>query len=291
MVLVRSAPETQWTGLRSRISKCDLTNFGDKLVALSGIVHSIQSITGDQYLAGLWREELENQLCQWVSDPRQRPGYRAPSWSWTAIDGQIVPNGPAGKPFGDGSLYVHVLSVSIIHSGKDIFGALLHGTLSLQCDLIFSGTVAAEDVARAKRPPCPTNHRILCDHERGKLFCSLDQAGRLLPFHLDCVEQKDSRLGQTVYFLPISTDINCFSYYNSKSGLDTIIDCGIVLEQVHVAWNRYRRIGLFQLRARQHVDEVCDVPYCAYMKDYVRFKEVAQEYLSLRSEGLAMNIV
>lgn len=291
LVLVRSSPETQWTELKSRYSKCDLTNSGDKLVALSGIVHSIQSTTGDQYLAGLWREKLEEQLCWWVSDPRQRPEYRAPSWSWTAIDGPIVPNPPAGKPFGGGSLSVRVLSVSVMHPGKDIFGAVLHGTLSLQCDLILSGTVAAEDMARAKRPPCPTNHRIPCDHERGKLFCSLGQAGHLLPFHLDCVEQKDSRLGQTVYFLPIRTDINRFSYYNNKTELDTIIDCGIVLEKVNVAWNRYRRIGFFQLRARQHIDDVCDVPDCAYMKDYIRFKDVAEEYLSCTSGGLTVNIV
>lgn len=48
----------------------------------------------EQYLAGLWRDHLAFGLTWAVSGSRQpRPAYRAPSWSWASVDGEMVHKG------------------------------------------------------------------------------------------------------------------------------------------------------------------------------------------------------
>jgi hypothetical protein len=73
-----------------------LTMSGDKLVALSGIADEAQELLKDDYLAGLWRRTLLEELI-WVADDehpgsslRFRPNeYRAPSWSWASLEGRV----------------------------------------------------------------------------------------------------------------------------------------------------------------------------------------------------------
>ncbi|KAE8447348.1 hypothetical protein EG329_010906 [Mollisiaceae sp. DMI_Dod_QoI] len=72
----------------------NLTYTSDKLPALSGYVlyaRHIHSLTGDIYLAGLWKNDIMSQLLWWINirstatNPRPST-YRAPSWSWASTD-------------------------------------------------------------------------------------------------------------------------------------------------------------------------------------------------------------
>jgi len=69
----------------------NLTYTSDKLPALSGYARHIHSLTGDTYLAGLWKNEIMSQLLWWINirsttiNPRPST-YRAPSWSWASTD-------------------------------------------------------------------------------------------------------------------------------------------------------------------------------------------------------------
>lgn len=75
-------------------SKCQITREEDKLVAISGMAQRMHQVTNDIYLAGLWRSSLPyNLLWSVLSHIRaSRPiKYRAPSWSWAALEGQIMP--------------------------------------------------------------------------------------------------------------------------------------------------------------------------------------------------------
>jgi len=78
-------------------TKRKLTHESDRLPAISGVAKEIQLQTGDEYLAGLWRQDLSHELL-WKVDylfaakdsTWHRPAkYRAPSWSWAAIEGPI----------------------------------------------------------------------------------------------------------------------------------------------------------------------------------------------------------
>lgn len=82
-----------WNSLVREYSNCALTIPDDRLPAFSGVADLFQEVTGDRYLAGLWRSNLLHLLDWWVDQPRSRASenYRAPSWSWASVDGPIRP--------------------------------------------------------------------------------------------------------------------------------------------------------------------------------------------------------
>lgn len=85
-----------WANIVRDFSERSLTYAADKLVALSGVARVVQTqLGGDEYLAGLWRSDLLLGLCwsaaQTPHDYHARPEeYRAPSWSWAAVDGAVT---------------------------------------------------------------------------------------------------------------------------------------------------------------------------------------------------------
>ena len=76
-----------WNDIVQHYTKCNLTMSKDKLVAISGIVKRLQPVFKTDYLAGLWRDDLLEQLLWEVDDSyhearrdlagEQRPEYRA----------------------------------------------------------------------------------------------------------------------------------------------------------------------------------------------------------------------
>ncbi|KAK0705638.1 hypothetical protein B0H67DRAFT_467120, partial [Lasiosphaeris hirsuta] len=78
-------------------SDCKLTMPGDKLVAISGLAKDTQQRLAETgasstiYLAGLWKCGLANSLLWHRREGHLHPAppavYRAPSWSWAAVDG------------------------------------------------------------------------------------------------------------------------------------------------------------------------------------------------------------
>lgn len=65
----------------------------DRLPALAGLADRFHSQTGYVYLAGLWLEMLPQSLI-WTrlsrNIPMRRPlAYRAPTWSWAALEGEV----------------------------------------------------------------------------------------------------------------------------------------------------------------------------------------------------------
>jgi hypothetical protein len=67
-----------------------ITNESDCLPAISAIASKIQTATGDQYLAGLWKMGLAQGLLWTKSHPGQKlANFRAPSWSWASCNGSV----------------------------------------------------------------------------------------------------------------------------------------------------------------------------------------------------------
>lgn len=82
----------RWFELVKHYTKAHLTQPQDKLVAIAGIARKVQRARGLTYLAGIWKEYLPLNLLWHLDAPaHERPAvYRAPTWSWAAIDGQIM---------------------------------------------------------------------------------------------------------------------------------------------------------------------------------------------------------
>lgn len=92
-----------WHKLVGEYSEKKLSVATDKLPAIGGLARKMQELTGDEYIAGLWRRDLVRQLC-WMQTEKQqlkwldgyeirntkdwdiRLRYRAPTWSWAYSD-------------------------------------------------------------------------------------------------------------------------------------------------------------------------------------------------------------
>lgn len=81
-----------WNLIVQDYSNRRLTNPKDKLPALSGVVAYFEKGLNDEYVAGMWKQNLLHQLSWTTVNPAStvRPSvWRAPSWSWMSVDGAI----------------------------------------------------------------------------------------------------------------------------------------------------------------------------------------------------------
>ncbi|KAK6441172.1 hypothetical protein LTR95_002596 [Oleoguttula sp. CCFEE 5521] len=65
----------------------------DNLVAIDAVATPFATVRKDWYTCGMFWSDLPEALClkQDEDSPAQRaPQYRAPSWSWAAVDGEIA---------------------------------------------------------------------------------------------------------------------------------------------------------------------------------------------------------
>jgi hypothetical protein len=80
-----------WYQLISAYTVCELSHEEDRLIALAGLAQRIQSKTGWQYLAGLWRQSLFHNL-RWnrTGEAKERSkSYIPPTWSWASVGGKV----------------------------------------------------------------------------------------------------------------------------------------------------------------------------------------------------------
>ncbi|KAL8787745.1 MAG: hypothetical protein Q9213_002065 [Squamulea squamosa] len=84
-----------WNKIVVAYTAGELTVASDKLVAISGLAKNMQTLLQDEYLAGLWKGTLPSDLL-WkvVGGSTRATQYRAPTWSWAALDGQVMPGRP-----------------------------------------------------------------------------------------------------------------------------------------------------------------------------------------------------
>jgi hypothetical protein len=81
-----------WSKVVEGFTQRSLTDPMDKLPALAGLANVLTQSNGDVYYAGLWKSSLDldllwrRRVSAYMESP---PRYRAPSWSWAALDGPI----------------------------------------------------------------------------------------------------------------------------------------------------------------------------------------------------------
>lgn len=125
--------DKMWRQIMIQYSKTRLSFSEDRLIALSGIAKVLQDTFDDQYVAGLWRHNLEHQIA-WSAtyskgaDFRRRQIYVAPTWSWLSVDGPVAPTllDPTYQ------IYIDVLHVSLEYESEDTTGSITGGFLILK---------------------------------------------------------------------------------------------------------------------------------------------------------------
>jgi hypothetical protein len=145
----------QWDEIVSAYTKCGLTKERDKLIAISGIAEIFRARIKDEYLAGLWRLLLPYQLLWRVEDPgstRRPEDYRAPSWSWVAVEGEIKETffvqqeDKVGK-----DICVNILNASVSTPNGNGLGIVTGGHITV------SGRLAKGVLIQNRFPSSPTD--------------------------------------------------------------------------------------------------------------------------------------
>lgn len=114
----------------------------DKFPAISGLAKEVKRLTGYEYLAGIWKEDIHNGLLWSVESPAKYPStYVAPSWSWAAIKSGILLRpaciGPTRRRYdGDHEIFLRniasITHTEVAYTGKDEFGLVTFGKLSIK---------------------------------------------------------------------------------------------------------------------------------------------------------------
>ncbi|KAF4499672.1 hypothetical protein FAGAP_4123 [Fusarium agapanthi] len=107
-----------------------LTEASDKLPAISGLVSIFAQRLNDKYVVGIWRSILLEGLLWQSLRCRRVSGYRAPSWSWTSMDG--IPGLGVRAPYEE---VARVLEVNVDLKGTNIYGEVTSGRLRIQAPM------------------------------------------------------------------------------------------------------------------------------------------------------------
>ena len=222
-----------WNTIVNIYTSGELTFSEDKLVAISGIARAVQQETHDQYLAGLWRKDIEFQLC-WCTTRRRSKSmnYRAPSWSWASVDGMV--SNPTLYKQSQYRHYAHVVDAYVIPSGPDPMGKVSGGQITLSCTSMLLGKLhksRLEHEVMPSSPQIPQLYEVNVLSEGHEVF-------RVYP-------DSDEDVGHTVYILPLLQSVKDFRAEKDHEDNVRYVS-GLVLASSNKKKGEYRRTGYFQ---------------------------------------------
>lgn len=134
-------PAVEWQVIMTDYSARSLSQSSDKLIAITGLAKEFASIHGrksEEYLAGLLAHGFMDHLL-WVHkaitiSKRQQHGrpskYRAPSWSFAAVDGNI--RWILADQTGSGPYYTQLKGSHIVTSSEQPFSQVSSGYVTLR---------------------------------------------------------------------------------------------------------------------------------------------------------------
>ncbi|KAL2194453.1 heterokaryon incompatibility protein-domain-containing protein [Corynascus similis CBS 632.67] len=208
-----------WPEIVRRYTRGRLTRDTDMLVAIGGLARIITEHFGqNQYVAGLWRERLEEQLCWSYAGLVRGRGrrivpYTAPTWSWASLKGAEV---AARIGCGNSELFVEVCDVRLTpysSSGQpDAYGQLADATLRLRCRLLCTGS---DNPGRGVR----------FDFSNKIVFCNTER---------DIQTGQKPAFSRSYYFLPVCRSPGAIRELE-----------GLLLEPTWQNQGQYRRVGYF----------------------------------------------
>ena len=226
-------PET-WSNIVRTYTSSALTKPDDKLVAISGLAKKVQSRFGGQYLAGLWRESLASQLLWHRSRGRDDQPlrrvmtYRAPSWSWAAVDGSIeMPD------WSHLECLVTVTGAHVVPLGGDVMGQVKGGHIEL------IGTILKADFHYLWQGWYTSGTIVTTSKDRVvTLFCQI---------HPDDARDDfgDESRRTTITMLPILSQLVGHRPTSCR---------GLILQPVDNQPGVYKRGGMYQVRYSQRHD-------------------------------------
>ncbi len=239
-----------WHHLVSEYTLRRLSHPSDKLPAISGIAHKFYDVTKSDYLAGLWTNNVVQDLL-WHSSPtlqspyeahRLDPDvYRAPSFSWASVDTQIQfeTDDEYGKE-DDGTILIDVVEAKAVTTGLNPLGEVCDGWLVLRAPVVDGILVAPEQEMAV----------IKLKVGRGGGFVDFCPDSLLIEMGLSSSDSGDEAQSRTVrraregeVYMPFKTRITCLAVKCDTSGSIS----GIVLALSERVKGAYERMGYFTI--------------------------------------------
>lgn len=128
-----------WMGIVAECTRRGIKYCSDRLPALSGIAQTLQRAGHGEYLAGLWRNSLLEQLL-WTVDSietaRRVQSPSAPSWSWASIEPSSI-SFPVDT-YATGKKCAEIEAVSCTSSSAGPFSNAIKGTLRLNAMVVWA---------------------------------------------------------------------------------------------------------------------------------------------------------
>jgi hypothetical protein len=137
-----AADRDAWYRVVQEYTSRNISFATDKLPALSGVVSALQKRTGDVCYAGIWKSWFVHSLVWRVQVPgediyvfaEKRPGrvekWRAPSWSFAAIEGVVLYD--ILERAMEGETVASVEECRVVPSGRNELGELKEGYVRIR---------------------------------------------------------------------------------------------------------------------------------------------------------------
>ena len=169
-----------WCSLVETYSDCHLTRPSDKMIALAGLAGHFRDITGDTYLAGLWKTALREQLCWrytldlYCTDDRQRNrsrtlSYYAPTWSWASFDGAVYTDNRYFRPLSEYAHFSEILNVRVDSENSSKLHSFVASELQMRGIMIWARIVAIDS---DDLPDGGTHHEVLLTRQANSVGAS-----------------------------------------------------------------------------------------------------------------------
>jgi hypothetical protein len=145
----------------SLFTTANLTYTSDKLPAISAIARKMAEYSKDDYLAGMWRNDLLLQLPWSLVGKRQfsrLAGYRAPTWSWASTDGEaelVLPTYP--------TMLAELHDAYVTSPINDPFLEVDSGSITVACYLM-KGTIELFENAKKTGNKMPRSCLVFAGH-------------------------------------------------------------------------------------------------------------------------------
>ena len=125
-----------WGRILRSYSRGQLTKARDKEVALIGIIRALEKNFNDSTVVGLWKKGMPFQLLWQAQHPSKRSTiYRAPSWSWLSMDGEIrshVPSAPEHPETFIRVPAIQIEDIKIIRDGSSLLSPIKGGYIRVK---------------------------------------------------------------------------------------------------------------------------------------------------------------
>ncbi|KAI0821789.1 heterokaryon incompatibility protein-domain-containing protein [Trametes gibbosa] len=232
-----------WLDILEDYTRRAVTVPSDKLVACSAVAEAFQHVLRSEYLAGLWRDALPADLLWFKVDDAHLPRptvYRAPSWSWAAVDGRVQRGGRGFMLDSRGAVSAEVVRCDVTLADSAVpFGQVSRGTLVVRSALIPSVLCTdggfREQTIRLQSVDQARTWGADCDlSEREGLDADKTHEGM---WFVDC--ESDAKIDRT-WVVPLIRD--------GRSGM-----AGLVVARLDATESQtecgyiYRRLGIFCL--------------------------------------------